>query len=122
MPQHAVLNRAIVDTGTPPIPEAYDWAERYDGAGGPLINMAQAAPSTPPEAGLLQRFGEAAADPAGSRYGPIFGDKALREIYAAEVSRIYGGSVDYDEVGITAGCNMAFFVAAMAVAKAAKPS
>ncbi len=118
MTQTASLNRNLVDTSTPPIPEAYDWAERYDGSAGPLVNMAQAAPSTPPPAELLTRFGAAAADPAGARYGSIFGDKPLREAYAAELSSIYGGTIAFDDVGITAGCNMAFFVAALSVAKA----
>ena len=42
---HSPLNPNLIDTGTPPIPEAYAWTSRYDGAAGPLINMAQAAPS-----------------------------------------------------------------------------
>ena len=114
------LSQTLFDTSTPPISEAYDWAAAYTGAGGPLINMAQAAPSTPPDARLLAKFGEAAADPEGARYGSIYGDMPLREAYAAELSRIYGGPFEAEEVGITSGCNMAFFTVALSLAMASE--
>ena len=68
---HASLNQNLLDTGTPPIPEAYAWTAHYDGSAGPLINMAQAAPGNPPPPELLRRLGEGAADPLGAKYGPI---------------------------------------------------
>ena len=115
---HAPLNPDLIDTGTPPIPEAYAWTARYDGAAGALINMPQAAPGSPPPPELLKRLGEGAADPAGARYGAISGDDVLRQAYAAEQSAIYGADIAPGEVVITAGCNLAFFVSMLALAKA----
>ena len=45
-------------------------------------------------------------------------DAVLREAYAAHVSGIYGARIAVDETAITAGCNMAFFVAMLAIARA----
>ena len=39
-------------SGSPPIPEAQGWARAYAGARGPLIDLSQAAPGTPPPAGV----------------------------------------------------------------------
>src|SRR5687767_463181 len=77
------LNPRLLGAGTPPIPEAAAWARRYDGASGPLIDLSQAVPGTPPHAELLERLGRAAADPAVAAYGPILGEPALRDAYAA---------------------------------------
>ena len=117
-PMTASLNPLLLDTGTPPIPEAYAWVARYDGRAGPLMNMAQAAPGSPPPPELLQRLGADAADPAGARYGAIFGDDVLRKAFAAEQSAIYGAEIGPANVHITAGCNLAFFVTMLALAKA----
>jgi aspartate/methionine/tyrosine aminotransferase len=112
------LNPNLLDTGTPPIPEAYSWTSRYDASAGPLINMAQAAPGSPPPAEMLERLGQGAADPASARYGAISGDGPLRAAYAAEQSAIYGAAIGAHEVIVTAGCNLAFFVSMLALAKA----
>lgn len=112
------LNQNLLDTATPPIPEAYEWAARYDGGLGPLINMAQAAPSMAPPAALLERLAAAAADPESARYGPIDGDDILKEALAREINALYGGDVAPGEIAITAGCNLAFVIAMLAVAKA----
>jgi hypothetical protein len=112
------LNPDLIDTSTPPIPEAYGWAGRYDGRLGPLINMAQAVPSNPPHPELLARFGQDAGTGPAARYGDIGGDRVLREAYAAEVNRVYGSDVMEKEVAVTAGCNLAFFIAVMSVARA----
>ena len=114
----APLNPNLLDTGTPPIPEAYAWTARYDGSAGPLINMAQAAPGSPPPPELLARLGAGAADPAGARYGAISGDEGLREAFAGEQSSVYGADIAAGEVVVTTGCNLAFFVSMLALAKA----
>lgn len=108
------LSPALLDTATPPIPQAKAWLARYDGAFGPPIDLSQAAPGVPPPPELLRRLGEAAADPESARYGPILGDAALRAAHAAELSAFHGGRVAPAEIAITAGCNMAFVAAAMA--------
>ena len=50
------INPNLLDTGTPPIPEAYAWTSAYDGSAGPLMNMAQAAPGSPPPPELLEQL------------------------------------------------------------------
>lgn len=112
------LNPNLIDTATPPIPEAYAWSESYGGASGPLINMAQAAPGNPPHPDLIAKIGVSASDPAGMRYGPIGGDLAFRQAFATEQAAIYGGEVGADEVAITAGCNLAFFITMLSLARA----
>ena len=113
----SLINPFLADTGTPPIPAVQGWAQQYDGAHGALIDLCQAVPSYPPPDALLQHLAEAAGDASAARYGPIAGDLALRGAYAAHLSRVYGGRVDVDAVAITAGCNQAYFVAVMAVAR-----
>ncbi|MHB2170187.1 aminotransferase [Alsobacter sp. R-9] len=114
----AAVNPRLVDTATPPIPEAKAWAKRYGGARGPLIDLSQAVPGYPAHPALLEHIARATADAATAAYGPIEGDGVLREAYAAHVSQVYGARIAPEETAITAGCNMAFFVAMLAVAKA----
>jgi aspartate/methionine/tyrosine aminotransferase len=67
---------------------------------------------------MLRRLGEAAASREAASYGDILGDAALRSAYADHVSALYGAPVRAANVAITAGCNQAFFVAILALAKA----
>ena len=114
------INPLLAATDAPPIPEARAWTRCYAGALGPLVDLSQAAPGAPPPPEMLARLGLAAADPEAARYGDIAGDPALREAYAGAVAALYGGAVAADEVAITAGCNQGFFVAMMALARAAE--
>lgn len=115
---HPALNPNLIDTSTPPIPEAYEWSEHYAGGLGPLMNLAQAAPSTPPPAEFLERLSRAGGEAASVRYGDIRGDELLRKAFSAEQSAIYGSDIAPDEVAITAGCNLAFVITMLSVAKA----
>jgi aspartate/methionine/tyrosine aminotransferase len=112
------LNPLVADTGSPPIPEAKAWLARYDGARGPAIDLSQAVPGHPPPQNFLARLGQAAATAEAARYGAILGDPELRAAYAADAAAFYGAPVAADEVAITAGCNLAFVIAAMLVARA----
>jgi hypothetical protein len=112
------INPLVADTGSPPIPEAQGWTRRYDGARGPLIDLSQAVPGTPPHPGLLERMAATAGAAAGAKYGPIAGDADLRQTYAAEMARIYDGRIDPADVAVTGGCNMAFFAAMILLARA----
>ena len=112
------INPRVAEVGSPPIPEAQGWLKRYGGAHGPVIDLSQAAPGYPPPPELLERLAAAAGSADATRYGPIAGDLALREAYAAHVSDLYGGVVHPGEVAITAGCNLAFAMTAMLLAKA----
>jgi hypothetical protein len=64
------LNPLLVATASPPIPEAKAWAEKYDGARGPLIDLSQAVPGYPPHAEFLQRLGAAASSREAASYPP----------------------------------------------------
>lgn len=115
----APLNPLLLDTATPPIPEARGWIARYDGSSGALIDLSQAAPAVAPPPEMLEKLADAARDPASARYGAIEGDLALREAYAADVADIYGAlDVGPENIAITAGCNQAFVITAMTIAKA----
>mgnify|MGYP001205345763 FL=1 len=117
LPRFAV-NPLVAATDAPPIPAAKAWLAEYDGRRGPMIDLSQAVPGTPPPDEMLIRLGEAARRADSARYGPILGDGLLREALAAETARLYGGSVPVEAVAITAGCNQAFVVAMMALARA----
>jgi aspartate/methionine/tyrosine aminotransferase len=110
------INPLVADVGSPPIPEAQSWTQRYDGSLGPLINLSQAVPGNAPHVGLLERLSATAGSAAGAQYGPINGDADLRKAYAAELSRIYEGRVEPADTSITAGCNLAFFATMMLLA------
>ncbi len=117
-PPMPALNPWVASVAAPPIPAAHGWAARYDGSCGPMLDLCQAVPGYPPHPQILERLAAAAGDPASARYGLINGDIPLREAYAAQVSNLYGGTVQPDQVAITAGCNQAFFLAMMAIARA----
>ncbi|APF39368.1 aspartate/tyrosine/aromatic aminotransferase (plasmid) [Chelatococcus daeguensis] len=112
------VNPLLAATASPPIPEAQAWRAAYDGAFGPFIDLSQAVPGRPPHADMLKKLAEAAASAEAARYGAITGDRSLRETYAQHVSGLYGGKVVPEEIAVTAGCNQAFFVAMLALARA----
>ena len=102
----------------PPIPEAQGWLAAYDGNHGPAVDMSQAVPGYAPAAFFTERFVEAASRPDDARYGAILGNATLRTAYAEHVASLYGTGMDAASTAITAGCNQAFFTAAMVVAGA----
>ena len=111
-------NPNLVDTGSPPIPEAKAWLQAYRGQRGPAIDLSQAAPAQPPPPILLEALASAAADPMTARYGAIAGEASLREAYAAELGRSYGTPFAAADSVITTGCNQAFMLAILSVARA----
>jgi aspartate/methionine/tyrosine aminotransferase len=111
-------NPLLAATAAPPIPEAKACSAAYGGALGPLIDLSQAVPGYPPHPDLLARLGAAAGSRHAAQYGDILGDEDLRAAYAAHVAELYGGPVAAEHVAITAGCNQAFTVAMIALAKA----
>jgi aspartate/methionine/tyrosine aminotransferase len=112
------INPLVLATDLPPIPAASAWAAAYDGALGPLINLAQAVPGSPPPASFLERLGSAASLGETAAYGAITGDAVLRQALADEMSALYGGAITPTNICITSGCNQAFFVTMMALAQA----
>lgn len=110
-------NSRVLDTGSPPIPQVQEWGRAYRGQRGPIIDLCQAAPGYPPDAMMLKRLAEAAAQPVSAKYGPILGDPPLRETYAEHLSEMYDATIGADQVAITAGCNQAFFATLLALAE-----
>jgi len=113
---HLPFNPLVAGVAPPPIPEIMGWARSYDGAQGPAIDMSQAVPGYPPHPDLLAWLGEMAASPAFAGYGDIEGEPALRSACAEWSGAIYAAGIAPGNVHITAGCNQAFFAAAMALA------
>jgi aspartate/methionine/tyrosine aminotransferase len=111
------LNPLVLDVPTPPVAEAAAWRSAYDGRGGPMIDMAQAAPGYPPHPSILAHLAAAAGEAGTATYGAIPGDQELRSAYARHVEDLYGAPTAIDEIAITSGCNMAFFAAALATAR-----
>lgn len=118
MPLSFAINPAVAALDAPPIPTAQGWKAAYDGRLGPMIDLSQAVPGTPPPEEFLARLAQAAGSADAARYGPILGDAALREAHAVETARLYGGSVTALNVAITSGCNQAFVVTMLALARA----
>ena len=102
-----------------PIGETKRWVSgRIFPADKPLIDLSQAVPGYPPAMELRKHLGELLLDPAMHGYTPILGVPALRDAYAAHLSSFYGATIAPGEVGITSGCNQAFCLALMSIAKA----
>ena len=112
------LNPLLLDTGTPPIPEAKAWLKAYSGRHGPPVDLSQAAPGESPPPELLERAAAAAGSAEAACYGSIFGDASLREALAGDMRAFYGGDVSQEDVAVTTGCNQAFVIAMMALARA----
>jgi aspartate/methionine/tyrosine aminotransferase len=102
-----------------PIGETKSWIlGRTFPADRPLIDLSQAVPGYPPALELRKHLGQLLLDPTMHGYTPILGIPALREDYAAHLSSFYGAKIAPSEVGITSGCNQAFCLALMSIAKA----
>ncbi|MFM8681312.1 MAG: aminotransferase [Alphaproteobacteria bacterium] len=112
------VNPLLEGLDAPPIPEARGWVRDYRGEAGPLVDLSQAAPGSAPPPELLARLAAEAGKAESARYGDIRGDAALREALSADLAARGGGIVRPSEIAITAGCNQAFFVAMLAVARA----
>lgn len=112
----AVPNPLVSLLSPPPIPSVMAWARSYDGARGPLIDLSQAVPGYPAHPDMLRLLGEAAASPAMTGYGPIEGERVLREAYAGHVGAVYDADVSAENIHMTAGCNQAFMSVAIALA------
>ncbi|PRY26600.1 aspartate/methionine/tyrosine aminotransferase [Aliiruegeria haliotis] len=104
------LNPAMAATDVSPVPEAARWVSGVDfPANRPLINVSQAAPVAAPPEPMRRAMADAVLnDQALHLYGPDLGMPELRAEVAAQVSRLYNGSVQAEQVAITSGCNQAF--------------
>ncbi|MFI0821157.1 aminotransferase [Streptomyces sp. NPDC021098] len=81
----------------------------------PLLDLAQAAPSYPPAAEMVEHVATVAHEPNGAAYVPAPGLPRLREAFAADLGRAYGSPVGADQMVVTAGCNQAFCLVTQAL-------
>lgn len=83
-----------------------------------MLDLSQGVPGGPPPDELRAALGISAASVAGNSYGPILGEPALRRLLTEEMKVVYGNTTDVgpNDVGLTAGCNLAFFASIMALA------
>jgi len=109
------LNSRIVEQIDSPISTAYALLELRDNDRD-LLDLAQAAPPYPTAAAVSEHVARIAQDAHGGDYTGVPGLPRLRDAFAAELSRDYGGSVAAENVVVTAGCNQAFSVVATALA------
>jgi aspartate/methionine/tyrosine aminotransferase len=111
------VSSLITGVEFPPIAEAMSWVRQ-----GPhnreLLNLCQAVPSYPPAPALQDEFARLAHAPGIGGYTDILGLDALRAAHANSIGSDYKANISPDQVAITTGCNQAFAVAVMAVAKA----
>lgn len=107
------LNPLVEAVEAPPIAEAQKWAAE---AREPILDTAQAVPAYPPAPALRRHLAEALENGGIHFYTDILGIPELREALARHMSVVYGGRIDAEQVGITAGCNQAFCMVAAALA------
>ena len=113
------INPNIVNAIDPPIDEANSWlVGRTFTDEKPLLNLAQAVPSYAPSKDLTNFMAERVKLFETAQYGPVSGNDNLKTELANHMNGIYGGSICHDNILISAGCNQAFCLASMALAKA----
>ncbi|KAJ9097387.1 hypothetical protein QFC20_006211 [Naganishia adeliensis] len=108
-PRGIQLSRSVREAIAPPIPKAQAWAASYtpppntsashfQSAGadsntekdtGELLNLSQGVPGDPPHPLLLASLAQTSADPQSAGYGPILGERALREAVCGEMEFVY---------------------------------
>jgi len=98
-----------------PIGTAYDLLDQREG-NQKLLDLAQAAPAYPTAPPVVEHIVSVARHAHGADYVELSGLPALRDAFAAELSRDYGGRVGAEHVLVTAGCNQAFCLVTSALA------
>lgn len=112
-------NPLLAAVEAPPVALVQSWtAGRNFPAERPLLDLAQAAPGWPMAAELTGHVARLLAEPRFGAYAPILGQPELRAALAEDIATAYGGAVAADEIAITSGCNQAFVVAILALARA----
>ncbi len=113
-----IVNPLLAATEAPPIPEVMGWvAERGVPGALPILDLAQAVPGYAPDPALTAYLAQRIPDSRLALYAPIQGTLELREAFAGEAGATYGATIEPDQICVTAGCNQAFYIAAIALAK-----
>ena len=112
------MNPFVSAVEAPPIAEAWSWVQgRAFPADKPLIDLCQAVPGYAPAEELRAHLAREVDAYDTARYTGIAGIPPLLSALAGRMTDLYGGPVKPEEVMITAGCNQAFVVAVMTLAK-----
>ncbi len=112
------VNPLLSAVAPPPIAEAHGWIQgRRFPADRPLIDVAQAVPGYPPPTSLTDYLSSVVGEPAMARYTEIEGLAELRAALAADIDKVYGTTIEPERVAVTAGCNQAFCLALLALAR-----
>jgi aspartate/methionine/tyrosine aminotransferase len=109
------LSSRTLDQIDSPIGTAYALLDQRAGSR-ELLDLAQAAPQYPAAPEVVDHIARVARDAHGGDYVDVPGLPRLREAFAMELSRDYGGPVRPEHVTITAGCNQAFCLVTSALA------
>ena len=109
------VNARTVEQIDSPISTTYAMLQERT-SDGPLLSLAQAAPTYPPAHEVVEHVAAVAAQADSANYVEIAGLRKLREAFAAELRTDYPGAVGAENVLITAGCNQAFCLAVSAIA------
>ena len=113
------INSNVVNAVEPPIAEAQSWISgRTFPKNKPLLNLAQAVPSYPPASSMSKHLADKLNLFETAQYTAIAGIPPLRNSLASHMEHSHGGRINPENVLISAGCNQAFCLTIMAVAKA----
>ena len=110
------INPLLTAVEAPPISEAMSWIDP-SASNRALINLCQAVPSYPPSPLLQEHLSSAVRQADTSLYTDIAGLPELRTELAATMSRDYLGDIGARDVLIAAGCNQAYCLATLALAR-----
>jgi aspartate/methionine/tyrosine aminotransferase len=105
-------SRRLAEVQAPMIPVVAAMIARHPGT----ISLAQGVVHYGPPAAVAEAVAKAAAEPATSRYGRVRGLDALLERLETKLSRDNHVSLGGRRVFVTAGGNMAFLTALLAIA------
>ncbi|HDR46142.1 MAG TPA: aminotransferase [Geoalkalibacter subterraneus] len=105
------INSLIDAVNFPPISEVWEWvAAKRHPRDMPLIDLCQAVPSHPPDAGLVAHLKGLMDDPETYRYTPDEGLLEVREGLCAYYQHRYGAQITPDQLCLTIGASQAFWL------------
>ena len=114
------FNKNILSTTRPPIIEVLEWLDEVQlSRRAKLLDVSQAAPSTPPPLNMRKYLSELIIkDNSVHFYGPVLGRKDLRIAFRDHLKSFYSSNlIDFHNVAITSGCNQAFGATISTLAK-----
>ena len=113
------INSNVINAIDPPIAEAQSWISgRTFPEEKPLINLAQAVPSYPPAQILQEHLAARTRLFQTAQYTEIAGIPELRSSLSIHINKVYNGNTSLNNVLISSGCNQAYCLTIMALAKA----